>query len=199
MKKDFYKAVEDRRSIYGIGRDIIVPESRIHEVINHAVKHTPTAFNSQTGRVVVLFGKHHDMLWDIAKGALKKIVPEDKFSSTEERINSFKSGYGTVLFFEDNSAVEALQEKFPLYKENFPIWSQQSSGTLQYIVWTSLENEGLGVSLQHYNPLIDEDVKKEWGIPESWKLIAQMPFGNPTEGPKDKEFMPIEERVKIFR
>ncbi|NFV72581.1 nitroreductase, partial [Clostridium botulinum] len=38
---------------------------------------------------------------------------------------------------------------------------------------------GFGASLQHYNELIEEDVKKEWNIPNNWKLIAQMPFGKP--------------------
>lgn len=50
---------------------------------------------------------------------------------------------------------------------------------LQLFVWTALENEGLDASLQHYNPIIDEEVKKQWNIPESWKLIVQMPFGKP--------------------
>ncbi|MNU09462.1 hypothetical protein D3C72_2560420 [compost metagenome] len=66
-------------------------------------------------------------------------------------------------------------------------------------MWTALEEEGLGASLQHYNPLIDEHVKNEWKLPENWKLIAQMPFGAPTFEPGDKEFQPIEERVKSFK
>jgi predicted oxidoreductase (fatty acid repression mutant protein) len=52
--------------------------------------------------------------------------------------------------------------------------------------------------LQHYNPLIDEKVKKTWNLPASWKLIAQMPFGKPTDQPGEKEFQPLEERVKFF-
>jgi len=70
---------------------------------------------------------------------------------------------------------------------------------LQYIVWTSLEVEGLGVSLQHYNPLIDEDVKKEWDVPENWKLVAQMPFGNVVSKPDEKSFQPLNERVRVNR
>lgn len=70
---------------------------------------------------------------------------------------------------------------------------------LQLVVWTALENEGLGASLQHYNPIIDEEVKKQWNIPESWKLIAQMPFGKPASEPKEKQFQPLEERVKVFK
>ncbi|MCC5908998.1 MAG: nitroreductase family protein [Clostridiaceae bacterium] len=199
MTKDFYTAIKERRSIYGINKNITLSDEKIQEVIEYAVKHTPTAFNSQSGRVIVLFGENHNKLWDITKEALRKIVPEDKFQSTEEKINSFAMGYGTVLFFEDSSIVEALQQKFPLYKDNFSIWSQQSNGMLQYIIWTSLENEGLGASLQHYNEIIDEDIRKEWDIPHNWKLIAQMPFGKPTAAPAEKEFMPLEERVKVFK
>ena len=95
-------------------------------------------------------------------------------------MDSFKAGYGTVLFFEDEAIVKSLQEKFVAYAENFPIWSHQASGMHQLVVWTGLEAEGLGASLQHYNPLIDDEVKQEWNVPANWKLIAQMPFGNPT-------------------
>lgn len=199
MSKDFNSAIKNRRSIYEISKDVSVSQEKIQEVINYAVMHTPSAFNSQTARLVVLFGNNHDKLWDITKEALRKIVPAEKFAPTDEKINSFKNGYGTVLFFEEMSIIEGLQQQFPLYKENFPVWSQHSSGMVQFVVWTSLEMEGLGASLQHYNPLIDEEVKKQWGIPASWKLIAEMPFGQPTAEPKAKEFHPIEMRVKVFK
>ncbi|EHI99714.1 nitroreductase [Clostridium sp. DL-VIII] len=199
MSKDFLSAVADRRSYYGISKETVVSDERIEEIIEHSVKHTPSAFNSQSARIVLLLGKEHDKLWDITKEALRKIVPADKFKDTEDKINSFKSGYGTVLFFEDKSIIESLQEKFALYKDNFPIWSQQSSGMHQFVIWTALEIEGFGVSLQHYNELIESDVKKEWHIPDSWKIIGQMPFGKPTAEPSEKEFKPLEERIKVFK
>lgn len=199
MEKNFYSAVKDRRTFYGISKESIVPDERILEVVNYAVMHAPSAFNSQSGRVVILLGEQHDRLWNIIKGILRKKIGEDRFAPTEEKLNSFKNGYGTLLFFEDMSVVEKLQNDFPAYKDNFPVWSQQSSGMLQYIIWTSFEIEGLGVSLQHYNPLVDYDVKKEWDIPANWKLISQMPFGCPTAPPGEKQFMPLEERVKVFK
>ncbi len=197
MSMDFYKAVENRRTYYGIGKEKVVSEDRVVEIVENSVKVAPTAFNSQSSRAIVLLKEHHDKLWDITKEALRKIVPEESFPQTEARINGFKSGYGTVLFFEDQNVVKNLQEQFALYKDNFPVWSQQASGMLQFIVWTSLEVEGLGASLQHYNPLIDEDVRKEWNVPENWKLIAQMPFGNVVAEPDEKSFQPIFERVKV--
>lgn len=199
MSKDFFTAVADRRSYYGISKESVVSDDRIKEIIEHAVKHTPSSFNSQSARVVLLLGDHYDKLWDITKDALRKIVPAEQFSSTEDKINSFKSGYGTVLFFEDNSVIENLQQKFALYKDNFPIWSQQASGMHQFVIWTALEIEGFGASLQHYNELIESDIKKEWSIPDNWKLIGQMPFGKPTAKPGEKQFQPLEERIRVFK
>lgn len=199
MKKDFYSAVADRRSFYGIGKESVISDERIQEVVEHAVKYAPSAFNSQSTRVVLLLGHEHDMLWNITKEALRKIVAEDKFKPTEEKINSFQNGYGTVLFFEESSITKGLQEQFPLYKDNFPIWAQQSNGMNQYIIWTALEMEGFGVSLQHYNEIIEEQVKNQWNIESNWKLIAQMPFGKPTAEPDEKQYIPIEQRVRVFK
>ena len=198
MSKNFYEALKERRSIYAISKETTVSNERIQEVINEAVLHTPSAFNSQSARVVVLFGENHNKLWDITEASLKKIVPEENFAPTKEKIDSFRNGYASVLFFEDQNVVKNLQEQFSLYKDIFPVWSQQSSGMLQYVIWTSLAVEGLGASLQHYNELIEEDVAKEWNIPSGWKLVAQMPFGKPVAGAGEKEFLPLDERVKTY-
>lgn len=194
----FLKAVKDRRTYYGLSKDAVISNERIQEIVSEAVKYTPSAFNSQSARVVVLFGDQSDKLWSITKETLRKIVPAGSFAPTEERINSFSNGSGTVLFFEDQTVVEGLQAQFAAYADNFPIWSNQSSGMLQLVIWTALEQEGLGASLQHYNPLINDEVAQTWNLPSEWKLIAQMPFGKPTFVPGDKEFQPLEDRVKFI-
>ncbi|WP_068496214.1 nitroreductase family protein [Paenibacillus kribbensis] len=200
MAKDFFTALKERRSYYGISKEQVISDQKIQEIVEEAVKYTPTSFNSQTSRAVVLLGEQHDKLWNITEDILREVVGnEEQFKSTAEKMNGFRSGYGTVLFFEDNNVVAGLQQQFEAYADNFPIWSNQSNGMLQLVVWTALEQEGLGASLQHYNPLIDEKVKNEWNIPEHWKLIAEMPFGKPTFQPGDKEFQPVEERVKTFK
>ncbi len=199
MKKDFFTAIKERRSIYGISKEAPVSDERIQEIISNAVKHAPSAFHSQSARVILLLGEHHNKLWDMTKETLKKIIPAENFAPTNDKINSFRSGYGTVLYFEDTSVIENLQNKFPLYRENFPIWSLQSSGMLQYMIWTALEVEGLGASLQHYNPLIDDEVNQTWNIPNDWKLLAQMPFGQPTGKPDEKQFLPLAGRMKVYK
>jgi uncharacterized protein len=198
MAKDFCSAVLERRSYYSIGKSSPVSDERIIEIVQFAVKHAPTAFNSQGGRAVVLLGGGHGALWDIVLDTLKSLLPAERFASTAEKIASFKAGHGTVLFFEDQAAVEEMQREYPKFKDNFPLWSLQSSGMLQYIVGAALEAEGLGASLQHYNPLIDKAVMKRWGIPESWRLLSQMPFGAPLAPPEEKEFLPVEDRMREF-
>ena len=199
MNKNFYEAIKERRSIYAISKESPISDERIQEIVEDIVKHVPSAFNSQTTRTVILLGEYHDKLWDITMEALRKIVPANNFASTEAKINSFKSGHGTVLFFEDFAVVEALQQQFELYKDNFPIWALQTSGMMQFSVWTAFATEGLGASLQHYTELIDEQVKKEFNIPESWRMLAQMPFGKIVKGAGEKEFNPIEDKVKVLK
>jgi predicted oxidoreductase (fatty acid repression mutant protein) len=198
MSKVFFEAVKERRTYYNIGKDVKISDEAIFETVKEAVKYTPSSFNSQSARAAVLLKEKHDRLWDITKDILKGIVPEEAFAATEEKINSFKNGYGTILYFEDQSVVKSLQEAFAIYKDNFPVWSQQSSGMLQMVIWTELEAQGLGASLQHYNEIIEDAVKKEFDIPADWKLIAQMPFGNPVSNPDPKQFNIKEEDVKLY-
>ena len=199
MERTFKEALEHRRTYYGIGKESPIGETEVEELVKFAVKHVPSAFNSQSTRVVVLFGENHLKLWSIVKETLRKIVPETAFETTENKIDSFSAGYASVLFFEDESVVKSLQQQFPGYATNFPIWSQQTSGMHQLAIWTMLEDKGFGASLQHYNPLIDEDVHAAWNLPQNWKLMAQMPFGKPTAEAGEKTFFPFEERIKIFK
>lgn len=102
--------------------------------------------------------------------------------------------------------------------------SEHTHGIHAFTIWTALSAEGLGASLQHYNPLvsfalrnprssrygrtppdgivpssqIDGDVAKEFDVPETWKLRAQLVFGKPVAPAGEKTFKPLEERVKVF-
>lgn len=52
---------------------------KIKEIVEFAVKYTPSAFNSQTARLVVLFGEAHNKLWDITTETLRKVVGDGDF------------------------------------------------------------------------------------------------------------------------
>lgn len=195
---DFYDVMTLRRSNYSLDDRVELSEPQIMELINHAVKQCPSAFNSQSARVIVLFNEHQQKFWQLTLKELEKVTPKDKFANTEKKIASFAAARGTILFFEDEDVIKELQNNFPLYKDKFPVWSEQGNAILQYAVWCLLADNGIGASLQHYSPLVDSFVHKEWQAPENWKLIAQMPFGRITGEPGPKDYLPLETRVKIF-
>ncbi|MDR3234042.1 MAG: nitroreductase family protein [Planctomycetaceae bacterium] len=200
MSKSLQELLKSRRTYYALQAQSPISDDAVAELLKSALWNLPSPFNSQSSRFVLLLGQEHTALWQIVKDALKAKVPADAFPKTEAKIDgSFASGYATVLFFEDRTVVEGLQKSFPSYADNFPVWSQQTSGLHQFAVWLLLEEAGFGVSLQHYNPLIDDAVKKRWNLPAGWQLIAQMPFGVPAEEPGAKEHLPLEERFKVFR
>ncbi|ERK59792.1 nitroreductase family protein [Gemella bergeri ATCC 700627] len=175
------KLYQTRRSNYALGKNLPISEEKVLEIIKNAIKYSPSAINSQTAHAVVLLGDNHDKLWNITFNELSKILPnEDAKKTTKDKLDTFSAAYGTILFFEDHDIVKGLQEQFPTYADNFPLWSEQSTGIASFAVWNALSEAGVGANIQHYNPLIDDAVAKEWDIPTNMVLRAQMLFGEIT-------------------
>ena len=195
---DLIDILRKRRSIYNISNNLPIDVMQVKNLITEAVKIAPSAFNSQSARIVVLLNENHLKFWNIVLENLKKIVAKKNFETTQKRINNFSEGYGTILFFEDMNIVHNFEQKYPEYANNITIWAEQSNAILEYIIWTLLADKNIGASLQHYNPIIDEDVKKEFKINNSWKLIAQMPFGNIAEPAAQKNIENVSKRVKFL-
>ena len=194
----FLDHIKQRRTIYAVGKNVALTPEQIESVIKEAVNHSPSAFNSQTSRIVTLFGESHLQLWNIVRETLRKIVPEAAFEGTNTKINSFAAGYGTVLFYEDQDVVKSLQEQFALYADNFPVWSEHSSAIAQFAVWTALSEQNIGASLQHYNPIVDAEIAEVFDIPANWKLRAQLVFGSIEAPAGEKTFMAEADRFKTF-
>ncbi|MEF2675123.1 MAG: nitroreductase family protein [Eubacteriales bacterium] len=181
-----------RRSVYQINKNLPVSEDEVIKIIKEAVVLVPDAFNMQSAKVVVALGDKQDQLWDGIYDAFGGKVKREK-------IDGFKAGAGTVLYFVDDDVVKGLQERFASYADNFPIWAQQANGMLQISVWTALREVGVGANIQHYNPVIDEMVKKMFDVPDSYRLVAEMPFGGITAEPDPKPEQDLEARTKVFR
>ncbi|MEK5753293.1 MULTISPECIES: nitroreductase family protein [Acinetobacter] len=194
----FLDHIKKRRSIYAIGKNVSLDQAEIENIIKEAVKHSPSSFNSQSSRVVILFGQSHDTFWHIVRETLRDLVSADAFEATNSKIDGFAAGYGTALFYEDQNVIKGMQEKFALYADNFPIWSEHASGIAQFATWTALAEHNIGASLQHYNPIIDEEVAQTFSIPSNWKLRAQLVFGSIEAPPGEKTFMDDAERFKTF-
>lgn len=194
----FLNLMQQRRTQYALNKDLPLPAAEVETLVKQVIKETPSAFNSQSSRALILFGDESQKFWDLVRETLRKIVPEADFGPTNDKMDSFAAGAGTILFFEDQNIIKGLQEQFPPYADKFPEFSANSAGMAQFAVWTALAEKNIGASLQHYNPLIDEAVRETWGLPESWYLSAQMPFGGNAAGFGKKDYMDDAERFKTF-
>src|SRR5690606_26775140 len=112
MSNQAIEIFKKRRSQYVLGKNVDLGVEPIGELIKEAVRQAPSSFNSQSSRAVILFGEQSEKFWQLTKDALRPLVAEDAFTSTEGKLDSFAAGVGTVLFFEDQNVVKGMQEKF---------------------------------------------------------------------------------------
>lgn len=188
-----------RRSVYGLGKLSHSADNCLEDSVKSCLLNCPTPFNAQSARLVILFNEYHQNLWDKIGQNLNKIIPSAKQKATQEKIAGFANASGTILFFEDSRALSEMKRKFPLYAENMKIWTQQANGMLQFMIWQVLSENNIGASLQHYNEIIEKNLYSMYNLPKNWKIVAQMPFGSIEKEPPDKTFLPLEERIKIFK
>ncbi|HAT54972.1 MAG TPA: nitroreductase [Lactobacillus sp.] len=199
METELLSLMKQRRSIYDLGKNVDQSQADLTSLIQDVVKEAPSAFNSQTDRIVIAYGSAHDKVWDIVLDELKKVVPAEAFEGSKQKVEQqFKSGYGTILWFTDMSKVKELEDGFPLYADNFYDWSEQHIGNSQFAVWTALAENRLGASVQHYNPLIDAQIAETFEIPKDWRLRSEMPFGSIESTADDKDYMDDEDRFKVI-
>jgi predicted oxidoreductase (fatty acid repression mutant protein) len=158
----------------------------------------PSSFNSQEARILLLLGNNHKKLWKLIENKLIHISPKEKHKGIKAKISSFSDGYGTILFFIDTEEIKSLEQKYNLYANNFMNWAYQSNAMLQYIIWTTLANNQIGASLQHYNPLVDNEIKREFNINDSWLLVAQMPFGGINSIPKAHKVTDLDNKLIVL-
>lgn len=185
------EALRKRRTYYNLGKEIPVSEEEVFDFIKEATELVPDAFDMKSTRIVVLSGEKQEELWD-------KIYDEFEGKVPREKIDGFKNAFGTILYFYDDEVVKGLQEQFPPYADNFPNWAMQSSAMLQISIWSGLREMNIGANIQHYNPAIDDMIRNLYNLPDSYKLVGQMPFGEILSEPSAKEKEDISKRVIIL-
>lgn len=197
--EDFLALARMRRTIYRLGKSLPVADDKVVDTIKEAIRQAPSAFNAQSSRALILLGKEHDRFWELVREQLRRVIPAESFHATSDKLDGFGAAAGSVLFFEDQSVISALQRQYIAWAEHFPLWSEQSSGIAQYAVWLALAEKQIGANVQHYNPLIDDDVRAAWDIPASWKLRAQMNFGNIVALADEKSVIDDDKRFIVAR
>ncbi|AOA62408.1 Putative nitroreductase [Komagataella phaffii CBS 7435] len=194
MSSALLQSVVARRTNYNLTNKSPISQEKIQEIVRTIVKNSPTSFNVQSIRAIVVTPENHQKLWSKAAELAKA---ED--SPYTSKLELFSKAYGTVLFFDHLPTVEGLKKNVPdLFHSEVPLWAANSNGYAQISTWAAFHEEGLGASLQHYHPYII-NASKEIGnaFPEGWTLRAQLVFGEPTKEPLPKTFLE-EDTVLIY-
>lgn len=187
----FLKAIAARRTIYALKPELPsnVSIGDVQQLVQAVVKDTPTAFNSQSTRALILTGETHKSVWNSVVGAIEGEQGKKRPASIRDE------AYGSIIFFTDDKTTEKLKVDFPAWSEAFEPFAQHSSGSAQISVWTGIELLGLGGHLQHYNGYV-KGALPEGAVPQEWTVQAQLAFGLPAAAPGEKSF--IENPVKIL-
>ncbi|MGO4937516.1 nitroreductase family protein [Fundicoccus sp. Sow4_H7] len=198
MKK-FIDVVKNRRSIYAIGKESEYSIEQIVERLREVQNHVPTAFNSQTSRLVVLSGEANEKFWELIYTVQKDVLSQDMWDYMSPVIVGAKEGLGTVLFFEDREAVATM----PTQGQRTEAYKQNNSANAQYATWLALAEMNLGGSLQHFNigyeQGFDSAVREMFDLPNSFEMIAQIPFGSIVQPAAEKEVIAGEEKVRLIK
>lgn len=196
---EFKNLLEKRRSIYNLGDKSNYTKEEIVTAIRHAVSQAPSAFNSQTTRAVVLFDDAKERFWNHILEVQKGVMDSETYEFMSGVMkNAHDNALGTVLFFEDLDAVDGL----PTQGERTVAYKQNNAGIAQYATWLRLAEMDLGGTLQHFNVGYEQGFDKEtramFDLPDSYEMIAQMPFGS-IETPADEKEVMDPERQTIVR
>ncbi|KAF2756430.1 Nitroreductase [Pseudovirgaria hyperparasitica] len=201
----YLQAVKFRRTVYPLTNKSPVSDARIEEIVQGVIGSSPSSYNTQSTRVLVLLGAQHEKLWDLVREHALPLLQgagEDVVKSMEGRFSMFRAAYGSVLFFENKATVDEAAKTHAAVAGMFPQWSEHASAMAQVQLWTALELEGLGANLQHMNafPPVAAAIRKQWDLPEAWILTAHLNFGTVNgEFPEHPKKLPFSETVKVAK
>lgn len=193
---EFRDLVKKRRSIRTL-QAADVDKEDIKDIIKLA-QYVPSPMNIQVARAILATDKAHIKVWETVLAKVIPLTKKENLMRTKQKIAGFKAGSGTLLIYLDKGAMTTLQQKYPLYAENMPQYALEEIGMFQYVIWLGLVERGYSASLQHYNPLIDDELAKAFHVPRDWQLISQIPFGLANEAINSRNLMDIDLIFKAF-
>lgn len=175
MTKHFMDLQRKRHTVLNIERNINYSKKQIEKEVNETILLSPTAFNNKSVKSIVLTGQENINFW---KNGLDILLSENKFSETASKISykfleCFSDGKGTILFFTDMSVITDENSYTELFN-----WCEQNHAIAEYAVWLMLTELDLAASLQHYTFPLQKKLREKLGIPDTWMLRAEMPFGS---------------------
>ena len=77
MSNQFLDLINKRRTIYAIAKHVEQSPEYLTDLIQNAIKQSPSSFNSQSSRAVILFNTEHEKFWGFVKEKLKSYAKDE--------------------------------------------------------------------------------------------------------------------------
>lgn len=192
------KLMEKRRTSYALGKNTDFSQEEIVAAVRDTIKNVPSAFNSQTTRAVVIFDEANKKFWQHIYDVQKDVLPEQMWEMMSGVMEGARdNAIGTVLFFEDRDAIEVM----PANDERKATYKEHNAAIAQYALWLRFTEMNLGASLQHFNLGYDQGFDKAtremFDLPDSFEMIAQMPFGSIEAPAGEKDHIDTNTQVQV--
>ncbi len=158
-----------------------ISDEVIHTILE-AGRWSPSAFNSQPARIVVIKERQAEF-WDFIANTLRQKLQGEQLERTLARIPGYRSGVFTLVFYEDTTI--SNNPPFPGGGETWKSWATQGLGIMQVNVWNAIAAVGLAASNQHMNQQMEEELRAFLGVPAAWKSYSIFPVGYADETPQE--------------
>lgn len=171
--------IEKRRSNYDLENNIELSKKDLINLLRKIVYYSPSPFNVQSSKLVLLNKKSHNLLWNtVVEEYLKKNNNGELLDSEKARIKRESKAYGTILFYKDEQIIEEFKENLDNYeKRELDGWCTEESAMLQMNIWNELRLKNIGAHLVHFDN-IDEEISVAFDINKKYKLVAIMVIGS---------------------
>lgn len=94
---DLLKLLLKRRTTHYLGKDQELDKQVVIKILRETLLVSPSFFNAQTTRIVLLLDEENEKLWELVKECLEKHTKERSLApDTVEKLNGFKQANGTV-------------------------------------------------------------------------------------------------------
>ncbi len=113
MTNPVISLLQNRRTIYAIGKNIQQTPEQLTELIQEAIRQSPSSFNSQSSRAVILFDAEHEKFWGFVKEKLKEYATDDAAAEKTKKMDSFAAGVGTILFLKIKMSFRSFKRSLP--------------------------------------------------------------------------------------
>lgn len=96
MADRYLADIKVRRTCYSLKSESPIDDSRIVEISHEVAKHTPSSFNCQSTRLVILLRDEHIEFWNLARQCFAATLQPAAYLEYEKKLLQRQQAYGTV-------------------------------------------------------------------------------------------------------